>query len=67
MSSTDQAKNDVAQEKYGKDFDELDGKQRQSAAGTVGGRQRADQAGSEGMAEMGKKGGSVTKEDTSSS
>lgn len=52
--------------RYGKAYDELDSSEKQSVGGTKGGRSRADGAGSEGMAEMGKQGGSTTKDDTSS-
>ncbi len=52
--------------RYGKSYDELDSTEKQSVGGTKGGRARADGAGSEGMAEMGKQGGNVTKDDTSS-
>ena len=53
--------------RYGKAYDELDSSEKQSVGGTKGGRARAEGAGSEGMAEMGKQGGSVTKDDTGSS
>ncbi|KAK9808661.1 hypothetical protein WJX72_001507 [[Myrmecia] bisecta] len=66
MSSTDDRKEQVAQEKFGASFEDLSGKDRQSVGGTVGGQKRAEGAGHEGMAEMGKKGGAVTKADTGS-
>lgn len=52
--------------RYDKSYDELNSSEKQSVGGTKGGRARAEGAGSEGMAEMGKQGGNVTKDDTSS-
>ena len=53
--------------RYGKSYDELNSSEKQSVGGTKGGRTRAEGAGSEGMADMGKQGGNVTKDDTGSS
>ncbi|KAG2443010.1 hypothetical protein HYH02_009426 [Chlamydomonas schloesseri] len=47
-----ETKNEVAQEKYGKDFEELSGKERQSVGGTIGGNIRKE-AGTD-YSEMGK-------------
>lgn len=71
MSDIQNEKEQVAQEKFGKSFDELEGRERQSVGGTVGGSHRKEQMAEEhggdaskGYAEMGQKGGSVTNEDT---
>jgi len=64
MSSVDERKEAVAQDKFNQSFEDLSGKDRQSVGGTVGGQMRAEGAGHDGMAEMGKKGGAVTKDDT---
>ncbi|KIZ05130.1 hypothetical protein MNEG_2824 [Monoraphidium neglectum] len=64
-------KQEVAQEKYNANFEELSGKERQSVGGTVGGEMRREQMG-EGKggdvhaayAEMGSKGGQATGGDT---
>ncbi|KAI8471820.1 MAG: hypothetical protein J3K34DRAFT_415837 [Monoraphidium minutum] len=60
----EERKEEVAQEKYGASFSELSGKERQSAAGTVGGEIRKEQMSAEhggdtheAYAEMGKTGG----------
>lgn len=64
-------KNAVAQEKYGADFEELSGKERQSVAGTIGGNKRKEQMAEatggdvhEAYSQMGQKGGSTTKAET---
>jgi general stress protein YciG len=54
---TDDEKERIAQEKYGKSYEELDGRQRQSVAGTVGGLHRREELGREGYSELGHKGG----------
>jgi hypothetical protein len=40
----DQMRNEIAQEKFGKDFDQLDSDEKMSVGGTIGGRK-----GGEGM------------------
>ncbi|KAG2442929.1 hypothetical protein HXX76_003005 [Chlamydomonas incerta] len=52
-----ETKNEVAQEKYGKDFEELSGKERQSVGGTIGGTIRKEEG--TDYSEMGKEGGKV--------
>jgi hypothetical protein len=54
-----QRKEDIAQEKYEKGFDELGTNEKKA----VGGEYRKQEMGSEGYSEMGKKGGSVTNAD----
>lgn len=64
MSGTDPEKEQIAQEKFGKSFEELEGRERVIVGGTKGGRHRKEQMAEEGggdpskaYAEMGKTGG----------
>ncbi|KAG2498352.1 hypothetical protein HYH03_003611 [Edaphochlamys debaryana] len=54
MSDTDkaQSRNEVAQEKFGKDFEELSSMEKIQVGGTLGGRSRGDQQGGDHQAHL---------------
>ena len=52
----------VANDQYGKHYEELSGKEQMVVGGSFGGKTRKEQLGHEGYVEMGHKGGEARKE-----